>query len=161
LLIATAPRLAAALTPVPRSSVVAELTSTRTILQSGHAALTMSRSRAISCDQPASGDGNGEGWPLWLTFLKQPFAVVQAGSPNCERYVARSLSAVGSSNASTTATMWPLPPVEGNPYALRRSLGPKPCGVAAFVTSPFISVRTCAWHRMTPPPGRTREHTGA
>src|SRR5580693_4854000 len=94
---AEAPMLAAVFTAVPRSESVAEFALTRMILQSGHAALTMSRSSEISPAQPVSVAGSGEVWPFSLTFWKQPFAVVHAGRPNCDRYVARSLSAVGSS----------------------------------------------------------------
>jgi hypothetical protein len=47
-------------------------------------ALTMSRSREISPAQPASGVGYDVP-PVSSTFLKQPFAVVQAGSPYCVR----------------------------------------------------------------------------
>ena len=64
----------------------------------GHAADAMSRSRAISTVQSSFAGafaGSGEAVPFWFTFLKQPFAVVHAGSPYCERYVARSLSALG------------------------------------------------------------------
>src|ERR1039458_3625623 len=121
---ADAPRVAAALTAVPRSASVAELASTSTILQSGQAALAMSRSSEISPAHPVSFAGSGDAWPFWLTFLKQPFAVVQAARPYCDRYTARSASAVGSSLASTMATMRPLPPLAGRLYAERSSGGP-------------------------------------
>ncbi len=42
----------------------------------------MSRSSEISCAHPTSGEGRGEVAPFWFTFLKQPLAVVQGGSPN-------------------------------------------------------------------------------
>ena len=51
----------------------------------------------ISDDQPAFAAGSGLAAPVWLTFLKQPFAVVQAGRPKLLRYVLRSLAAFGSS----------------------------------------------------------------
>ena len=50
--------------------------------------------------------------PVWFTFLKQPLAVVQAGSPYWLLNVARSASAVGSSYASTIAIVLPAPAVE-------------------------------------------------
>jgi hypothetical protein len=45
-------------------------------------------------------------------LLKQPFAVVQAGSPYWELKTARSDSAVGSLKASTIAIVFPAPAVE-------------------------------------------------
>jgi len=64
----------------------------------------MSRSREISCDQLPLLDGRDE-VPVSLTWRKQPLAVVQAGSPNSLRYVARSAAASGSLYASTMATV--------------------------------------------------------
>jgi hypothetical protein len=48
--------------------------------QLGQMALTMSRSSEISWDHPPLAAGYAVP-PLWLTFLKQPLAVVQGGSP--------------------------------------------------------------------------------
>src|SRR5947209_2752084 len=97
---ALAPRLAALLTAAPRSLKPEELASTRRMLQPGQIADAMSRSREISWAQPLSTLGYGLVAPVWLTLRKQPVPNefdVQAGKPNVERYVARSLSAVGSS----------------------------------------------------------------
>jgi hypothetical protein len=80
-----APRAAASFTPAPRSDMSALLTSTRMILQLGQAALAMSRSSEISVAHPLSAVGYEPCTPLWLTFLKQPFAVVHAGRPYCAR----------------------------------------------------------------------------
>lgn len=78
--------MTASLTDTPRLVIDGESASTRRILQLGQAALTMSRSSAISWPQPqpASAAG-GVVLPRWFTLRKQPLAVVQAGSPNCER----------------------------------------------------------------------------
>ena len=59
--------------------------STSRMWHSGQIADTMSTSRLISPAQPASDAGSGLAAPFWLTFLKQPLAVVQAGRPNWER----------------------------------------------------------------------------
>ena len=91
-----APRLTAVLTAVPRSSVEGWLASTSRMWQLGQTAETMSRSSDSSSAQPESALG-GVLPPVSLTFLKQPLAVVQAGSPYWERYVPRSDSAFGSS----------------------------------------------------------------
>jgi hypothetical protein len=48
-------------------------------------ALAMSRSREISSAQPVLLDGSEVVEPVWLTFLKQPLAVVQAERPYYER----------------------------------------------------------------------------
>jgi hypothetical protein len=56
-----APSVAASFTPAPRSARFALFTSTRMILQLGHAALAMSRSSEISVAQPLSAEG-GEPW---------------------------------------------------------------------------------------------------
>ena len=53
--------------------------------QFGQIAETMSTSSEISPAQPVSAVGSGLVAPFWLTFRKQPLAVVQAGRPNCER----------------------------------------------------------------------------
>ena len=68
--------------------------------QFGHVADTMSRSREISPAHPVCPVGIGLVTPFWFNFWKQPFAVVHAGRPYCERYTARSASAFGSSYAS-------------------------------------------------------------
>ncbi len=73
------------LTAVPRLAMVGDLASTSRMWQPGQIAETMSRSSEISPAQPASAEGSGAAWPFWLTFRKQPLAVVQAGSPNVER----------------------------------------------------------------------------
>lgn len=49
--------------------------------------------------------------PVWFTFVKQPLAVVQAGSPNFLLNAPRSLSAVGWSYAITIAIVCPAPAV--------------------------------------------------
>src|SRR5207248_957573 len=120
-----APSETAVFTEVPRSWMLAMVASTSRMRQLGQIAETMSTSRLISPAQPVSAVGSGLAWPFSLTFLKQPFAVVQAGRPNCERYAARSDSAFGSSCASTIPTVAPLPPVAlVRLYALRRLDGP-------------------------------------
>ena len=68
--------------------------------------------------------------PFWLSLRKQPFWVVHAGRPYALRYTARSASAVGSSLASTIATVLPAPPVVGNRYADTRSVRARPFGAA-------------------------------
>src|SRR5438105_6134260 len=93
----------------------------------------MSRSSEISPDHPESAAGSGLAAPFWLTFLKQPFAVVHAVRPYWLRYVARSSSARGSSYASTMATGAPVPPAVFSLYAERRSAGPYPAGTTALV----------------------------
>ena len=59
--------------------------STKMILQLGQIALAMSRSSEISPPHPVSPVGYEPCTPLWFTFLKQPLAVVHAGSPYCAR----------------------------------------------------------------------------
>jgi len=49
--------------------------------------------------------------PVSFTLVKQRLAVVQDGRPHWLLKVARSAAAVGSSYASTTATVFPLPAV--------------------------------------------------
>src|SRR5690242_4967597 len=80
-----APRRTAVFTPAARSVPEALLASTRRILQAGQPALTMSRSSVISPPQEGLFVGSGLALPPWLTFWKQPLAVVQGGSPNCAR----------------------------------------------------------------------------
>jgi hypothetical protein len=50
-----------------------------------------------SISHPVLPAGSGEVAPCSLTLVKQPLAVVHAGRPNVERYVARLLAAPGSS----------------------------------------------------------------
>src|SRR6202163_1207343 len=106
----------------------AEFDSTSRMEQRGHAADTMSRSSAISSAQPVFATGYAVP-PCWSTLRKQPLFVVHAGSPNAARYTARSDSAVGESNASTTATTWPAF-CAGRPYAAWRSAGCQPAIIA-------------------------------
>src|SRR5260221_4351412 len=93
--------------------------------QPGHTDDTMARSRAISCPHPVLPQGYAVP-PFWSTLRKQPFAVVHGGRLYVLRYVARSASAFGLSNASTMATVRPLPFVVSSAYALCRSHGVKP-----------------------------------
>src|SRR5436305_12148745 len=103
-------------------------------------------SSAISSAQPASFRGV-EDPPAWLTFLKHPFAVVHDGNPNCELNTLRSLSAVGSSNASTIATVWPKPTALSveNEYADLIVAGESPVGAVVASGLPCASVTTSAW----------------
>ena len=73
------------LTAVPRFAVVGLFASTSRMWQFGQIAETISRSSMISDDQPAFAAGSGLVAPFWLTFLKQPLAVVQAGRPKLLR----------------------------------------------------------------------------
>ncbi len=135
--------------------------STSRILHSGQIAEAMSMSSAISPAQPASARGSGLAAPFWLTFRKQPLAVVHGGRPNWARYTARSASAFGSSNASMMATVAPLPAVaEGSLYALCRSAGPSPAG-AAWGASIGCTVSVCISARQAYRPGTvgTSPHT--
>src|SRR6266487_821714 len=118
--------VAARFTEVARLASVALIASTSRILQLEQIAEAMSRSRDISSAQPESTAGSGLAVPFWFTLWKQPFAVVHAGSPNCDRYVPRSASAVGSSCASTIAMVRLELPVLVRLYADRRSAGPRP-----------------------------------
>src|SRR5262245_7636688 len=59
-----------------RLASLAELASTSRMLQFGQIAETMSMSSEISPAQPASLAGNGLVAPFWLTWRKQPLAVV-------------------------------------------------------------------------------------
>lgn len=61
--------------------MVAEVASTSVMWQFGQVALAMSRSREISSAQPLSAEGREVVEPVWLTFLKQPLAVVQEERP--------------------------------------------------------------------------------
>src|SRR4051812_35885542 len=76
-----APSATASFSAVPRSESVAELASTRMMLQLGQTALTMSMSSASSPAQPLSFDGREVVEPVWLTCLKQPLALVHADRP--------------------------------------------------------------------------------
>src|ERR1700691_1594105 len=79
--------------PVPLSL----LASTRSILHSGQIAETMSTSRDSSRVQSSltgAVAGSGEVWPFWLYTVNWP--AVRAGRPAADRYVARSLAALGS-----------------------------------------------------------------
>ena len=122
-----APWATAWLMAVYRSSLL-EFASTSRMWHCGHTAETMSTSREISPAQPVSLAGSGLVWPFWLIFRKQPLAVV-----------------VGSSNASTIATVAAAPP-DGSLYALCRSAGPYPDGVAfgARARCGVMSVRRSA-----------------
>src|SRR3989440_12717014 len=115
--------------------------------QLGQVADTICRSSEISPAQPALGPGSGPGRPSWLTFVKHPLAVVHSGRPNWARYTARSASALGLSNASTIATVWPAPPPAGSAYADTRSAGPYPLGATCGASTPlppWTSVRASA-----------------
>ena len=76
-----APRLTASFTALPRLAMEAEEASTSRMLQFGQIALAMSRSSEISSAQPLSAVGREVVEPVWLTFLKQPLATVQAERP--------------------------------------------------------------------------------
>jgi hypothetical protein len=67
---------------MPRFVSDAVLASTSRMWQFGQIAETISMSSMISDAQPRFATGSGLVPPLWLTFLKHPFAVVQGGSPN-------------------------------------------------------------------------------
>lgn len=76
-----APSFTASFTAVPRLAMLDDFASTSTMWALGAIAETMSRSREISPAQPLSAVGREVVEPVWLTFLKQPLAVVQAGRP--------------------------------------------------------------------------------
>ena len=80
-----APRAAASFTAAPRLAKDAVVASTSRMWQFGQIAETMSRSSEISVAHPASVAGRLVVLPVWLTFLKQPLAVVHAGRPYCDR----------------------------------------------------------------------------
>jgi hypothetical protein len=83
---AFAPNTTAELMPAPKNDVASSLlASTSSSLQFGHAADIICRSRSVCTAHPALAVGSGVTAPFWLTFLKQPLAVVHGGSPNCER----------------------------------------------------------------------------
>ena len=79
-----APSAAAVLAAVARLAAEAESASTSSSLQWGHIAEAISRSSAVSCAQLGSGPGKLVP-PFSSTLRKQPFALVQAGSPNLAR----------------------------------------------------------------------------
>src|SRR5947209_5764202 len=106
---AAAPRRAAVSTPAARLSEKSSLASTRSSLQAGHVAEAAWRSRSISPPHPTLPEGYPPALPAWFTLRKQPFAVVQAGSPTALRYAPRSLSALGLSKESTMAIVLPDP----------------------------------------------------
>src|SRR5439155_19604763 len=66
--------------------------STRMMSAPGAMACAHSISSEASCAQPQLARGL---LPFANTFLKQPLAVVQGGSPNCSENTFRSFSAVG------------------------------------------------------------------
>src|SRR5262249_39410056 len=71
---------------------------TSRILQLGHTALTIWMSSAVSIVQSSvdgGAAGSGDVAPFWLSTVRHPFARVHAGSPNCARYVPRSVSTLG------------------------------------------------------------------
>src|ERR1700685_1103570 len=93
---------------VARSDIEAELASTSTIEQLGQMPETISRSSDSSSSQPPVGSDLGSLLvPYSLTIFRQPLAVVHAGRPYFSRYAARSLAALGSLKASTTAMVSP------------------------------------------------------
>src|SRR5579872_544622 len=109
--ISVAPQLAAASSLVKRFPKPLVSASTSSMRQFGQMADTMSRSSDSSSSHLAeeSVPGSGAVMPDWLTLRKQRLAVVHGGRANVDRYTARSASAVGSSKASTIATIWPVP----------------------------------------------------
>src|SRR6185295_17863638 len=119
----------------------------------GQAALTMSRSSAISSAQPVFPRGYRVP-PVWFTFLKQPLAVVHGGRPNWARYTAKSLSALGLSYASTMATVMPEPAAVLRLYAAWRSAGNRPEGVLPLLGLPSGSSFTQPWQRASPKASR-------
>ena len=80
---------AAVFTAAPRLFMKSSSDSTSRIRHFGQVAETTSRSSEVSAIQPAASpvgiDGYAPAWPDWLTFLKQPLAVVHGGRP----YIAR------------------------------------------------------------------------
>src|SRR5580693_6439600 len=79
-----APSATASSTPVARLEKYSLSASTSRILNSWHTARTVSTSREISCDQPLLsfvGSAFVLSLPSWLTFLKQPFALLHSPSP--------------------------------------------------------------------------------
>src|SRR6202142_65679 len=106
------------------------------MLQSGQAALTISRSGPVSPAQFESVAGRLEP-PVWLTMARQgappvlgsPLHAVIGPRPNCGGDTGRSLRALLSPYASTTATIAPpLADPEGRLYAEAIWLPPRPLG---------------------------------
>src|SRR5450759_1523645 len=91
-LFAPATVVVATSTAAKRSAKELLAASTRTIFALGAMACAHSISRAASCPQPQLDRGL---LPLAYTVLKQPFAVVHEGRPNCVEKTLRSFSAVG------------------------------------------------------------------
>jgi len=79
-----APSAAAVFTAAPRLAKLLLSASTKRSEQFGQIALAICRSSALSCAQPQFARGKLVP-PLWSTFRKQPFAVVQGGRPNVLR----------------------------------------------------------------------------
>src|SRR5438309_4233096 len=104
----SAPRRTAVFTDFPMSTNDGVSASTSRILHRGQAAETAWTSSAISTPHPGSANG-GVDAPRWLTFRKQPVDDPHGGNPHARRYAVRSDSTLGLSNASTIATVWPLP----------------------------------------------------
>src|SRR5512142_314992 len=73
-----APSATALFSAVARSLFVAELASTRMILQPWQTECTVSTSRLSSTDQPKLSSGGGAVPPDWLTTRRQPFVVLHA-----------------------------------------------------------------------------------
>src|SRR5919108_4021208 len=102
-------------------------------------------SSAISSAQPEFARGYAVP-PVWFTFAKQPFDDVQAGRPYWLLKTARSLSAFGSSYASTIAIVFPEPTVElvGKLYTDLIVAGESPVGDFDAFGLPTPSVTTSA-----------------
>src|SRR5437763_384305 len=103
---AVAPSAAAVLTAVARSLKLFVLPSTRRTLHVWQISCAVCTSSEVSIAQPLEVIVGSEAPPFSLTTARQPLALVQAGRPNRWSYVARSLSTLGSSYASTIATVW-------------------------------------------------------
>jgi hypothetical protein len=80
LLITCAPSRAATFSDKASSPQVAELASTRMVLQAGQIALATSRSSAVSCAQPVLVHEYPDFDPSSLYLAKQPLAEVRGGS---------------------------------------------------------------------------------
>jgi len=92
-------REAAVLTAGKRSADDEVLAQTMMILAAGAMEWTHCKSKEASADHEAEMgvDGSSPGIdcpPFWSIFLKQPLAVVQAGSPNLALKTAKSFSAI-------------------------------------------------------------------
>src|SRR5277367_6067299 len=113
---ATAPSFTASFTAAPRLAMLALVASTARMWQFGQVADTMSMSSDSSVPQPELllFLGSEVVEPVWLTTVTQPASVLvlHAAWPKSDRDVARLEAASGSLNASTTATVWPLPAVD-------------------------------------------------